>query len=171
MPDVYVEMRTHPICPSCGSKTGVGTIDHLRMAPDFKTSWSCKDCGKCIHLRLQHGVLTECAVNPMEHWVKGVAVLKLEPQDHPIYFAVEHRDYRPKSGEHEDELDRHASRQFLFEEHSCPTNWFKPILVMDGKDSDPHGLLKFVGWREMDIAPYPTQDERVQKLVEEFQRG
>lgn len=170
--EVFTEVRTHPVCPACGSKTGVGAIDHLRSERDFKTSWSCKDCRKSIHLRIEMGTLTECSVNPSEYWVKGIALLKLDPQDHPIYFVVAHDDYRPKSGDGETEEERDSSRRFLFEEHSCPTNWLRPILVMDRDDSDPHGLLTYVAWKPMDVSDRSSaQDDRLIDFVKECRDG
>lgn len=172
MANVYVETKTHPICPECGSQTGIGTIDHLRNEQDFVTRWVCDDCGRSIKIHVVDGTLRSAEVSPAEHWVKGVAVLKLEPQDHPIYFAIEHSDYRPMSAQHESEADRDESRRFLFESHSCPTNWLRPILVVDGADSDPHGLLKYVLWREMDLSDRSSaQDDRVIQIVEEASRG
>jgi len=163
-----VELRTYLICPNCGKN--VSTIDHLLDQPKFQSRWVCKHCGVSVSFRMEYGKVVETSVATGEHWVKGVAVLKLDPQDHPIYFAIDHLDYRPSRPE--DDTERDESRRFLFESHSCPTNWLKPILVVDGDDTDPHGLLKYVLWREMDVSDRSSaQDDRVAELVKEAQRG
>lgn len=70
-------------------------------------------------------------------------LLVLPPQDKPVYFIVESPDY--------DQTD--SQRKFLYESHSCPTNWLNPIHISHDGDNDPHGLIRYVGTRKESELP------------------
>lgn len=64
-------------------------------------------------------------------------LLVLPPQDKPVYFVI--------AKEAHPEYDGDDQLKFLYESHSCPTNWLEPIHIVHDGDNDPHGLLRYVG--------------------------
>ncbi len=136
--------QTYAICPHCGKDAG--QVDHL-LGRDIETRWSCKSCGGGY--RLQFTVDGTVTVAPTaDRTIKTMDVLVLEPQLSPVYFIVEGMRFEPA-----DDRDEHDSKEFYYEEHSCPTNWLKPEMVYFEGDSDPHGLLKFVTHVDADVLP------------------
>ncbi len=77
---------------------------------------------------------------------KTYDLLVLPPQEKPVYFIVE-RDDDPEYNQTDD------ARKFLYESHSCPTNWLQPIYMVHDGDSDPHGLIRYVGNRKASDLP------------------
>lgn len=78
---------------------------------------------------------------------KTYDLLVLPPQDKPVYFIVERPD-DPRYNQTD------AQRKFLYESHSCPTNWLQPVYMRHDGDSDPHGLIRYVANRkESDLPP------------------
>jgi hypothetical protein len=69
--------------------------------------------------------------------MKTYDLLVLPPQTKPIYFIVERED-----DPNYNQTDR--ERKFLYESHSCPTNWLQPIYMVHDGDNDPHGLILYV---------------------------
>jgi hypothetical protein len=78
---------------------------------------------------------------------KTYDLLVLPPQTQPVYFVVEREDY-PEYNQTD------ADRKFLYESHSCPTNWLQPVHMVHDGDSDPHGLIRYIGTKkEADLPP------------------
>lgn len=73
-------------------------------------------------------------------------LLVLPPQDKPVYFIVERED-------HPDYNQTDDSRKFLYESHSCPTNWLKPVHMTHDGDHDPHGLILYIGSKKESELP------------------
>lgn len=65
---------------------------------------------------------------------KRFDVLRLDPQDKPIFFIVEAFD-----------PDQQEASRYYYEEGSCPTNYISRVdtIIIDG-DTDPHGLFEFM---------------------------
>lgn len=82
--------------------------------------------------------------------MKTYDLLVLPPQDKPVYFIVE-RDDDPRY------LQTDSDRKFLYESHSCPTNWLKPVYMVHDEDADPHGLIRYVANRNQTQLP-PDED-------------
>lgn len=79
-------------------------------------------------------------------YTKTYDLLVLPPQDKPVYFIVE-RDDDPRYNQDD------ASRKFLYEMHSCPTNWLKPIYMFHDGDPDPHGVIRYVANKKSSELP------------------
>jgi hypothetical protein len=75
-----------------------------------------------------------------------LVLLKLEAADRRVFFVLRQPKYDHQNGpDWTPDNDR-----YFYEEHSCPTNWFKDIVgVIENGDEDPHGFLEFV--RAVDI--------------------
>lgn len=76
-----------------------------------------------------------------------VVLLKITPDLAPLYLVVRHRIYPPENdpfdlyrGVSDDEADA-----YLYEEHTCPTNWTNDILsIISDDDEDPHGIVEWI---------------------------
>ena len=76
---------------------------------------------------------------------KRYDLMVLPPQDKPVYFIVQ-TDDNPKYNS-----DEHL--KFMYESHSCPVNWLEPVYMVHDGDSDPHGLIRYVGSRKESELP------------------
>jgi len=81
---------------------------------------------------------------------KTYDLLVLPPQDKPVYFIVE-RDDDPAYNETDEQ------RKFLYESHSCPTNWLQPVYMVHDGNNDPHGLIRYMANRKESVLP-PDSD-------------
>lgn len=80
-------------------------------------------------------------------------LLRLPPQDRPVYFAVSSRRYEPTYDD--------AHHRYFYEEHTCPTNWLRDVFAIQaGSDSDPHGLFEFVAARDGEAPDDPNEECR-----------
>ena len=87
-----------------------------------------------------------------ENCKKVYDLLVLPPQDKPVYFIVERED-DPLYNQTDEQ------RKFLYESHSCPTNWLEPVYMVHDGNSDPHGLIRYVASRKETDLP---DDESVE---------
>lgn len=78
--------------------------------------------------------LTESIFSDAGSVAKQYDIVRLDPQDEPIYFIVE--AFSPTDPE---------TTAYWYDEGTCPTNWLKTVdtIIING-DSDPHGLFAFV---------------------------
>lgn len=70
---------------------------------------------------------------------KTLVLLMIEGKETPIYFVIEGLSQWPQPL---DEMISHA--RYLYEEHTCPTNFIRIPLIASGGDLDPHGVFEFV---------------------------
>ena len=139
----------HLLCPHCGK--GEHDVSHVMISGSFGP-WYCNECGGEFEGR--RGTSGEINVELRSgRKVITVDVLVLPPQEQDVYFVVEGMRFEPPS-EQQPERERLASS--FYEEHSCPINWLKPVMVYTDGDSDPHGLLKFVS--TVDSAALPPDE-------------
>lgn len=67
---------------------------------------------------------------------KRFAILRLPPQEKPVYFVV------PSMTDGDDR----DMQEYFYEEHLCPSNFFLggcELIIVDS-DTDPHGLFELV---------------------------
>lgn len=157
------------VCPHCDATDGL--VDHLQ-AGQSAGPWYCKACGGSYVLRVPYD--GEIVIEPREgRRITTYDVLVLRPQEKPVYFVVEGMRFEGERWQNADE-DESASKQFFYEEHSCPTNWLEPEMVYFDGDTDPHGLIEFVATRDADTFP-PVEDtgpnDHDAALVEFIQRN
>jgi predicted RNA-binding Zn-ribbon protein involved in translation (DUF1610 family) len=149
-----IKMDPHIVCPSCGDDEHF-RCEHILAFPIGRRfgPWHCQSCGHAIvGTRTADGIDIEPSA---ERKIATIDVLVLKPQKTPVYFIVE--GMRFEGGRDHDPLrDEADSKQFFYEEHSCPTNWFKPVMVYHDGDADPHGLIEFVATR--DDAAFPPDE-------------
>ncbi len=155
-----IKMKAHIVCPHCGNGDGYA-CDHILSGGEWAGGfgpWSCDDCGHSITGKL----MPDGSLDIEEHaeqWVKTIDVLMLPPQSKPVYFVLETKRWIPAADSwmaNKPEHDEAAGKRFLYESHSCPTNWLKPAMMYYDGDSDPHGLIEFVATR--DDATFPPDE-------------
>jgi predicted RNA-binding Zn-ribbon protein involved in translation (DUF1610 family) len=137
---VEIRMVPHIVCPACGDSTGFRCDHVLRGSFRHVGPWFCDQCGHSFMFeRVDRGI---AATPRSERKVTTLDVLALDPQAEPVFVVVEGMRFE---GDAQDDGTTEAERkQFHYEEHSCPVNWLRPVLVYAAGDADPHGLLRFV---------------------------
>jgi hypothetical protein len=101
-------------------------------------------------LRAEHASADGTQAKKREH---GLLLLRMERgNDEPLYIVVEHS----RMWDDEDVWD------YFVNEGTCPTNLLRCEALIDGEDTDPHGILEFVQWMprppEMDV--FPRMEDR-----------
>lgn len=136
----------HLACPLCDK--GEHRCDHIEPGQTFGP-WRCRVCnGSFFGRRLPTGkILVEAS---RERWVPTLDLLVLQPQEKPVYFVVEgqrlvHDDVDTSDQQQDSEAN---SKAYHYHEQSCPTNWLKPVVMAYDGDTDPHGLIRFVSYRD-----------------------
>lgn len=63
--------------------------------------------------------------------------LEIPPQTHPITLVVQGVRFEAKEDV--------SHTRYYYEEHTCPTNYFRDVLeIYLGNERDPHGLAKYL---------------------------
>ncbi|WP_435018516.1 hypothetical protein TA3x_000490 [Tundrisphaera sp. TA3] len=122
-------------CPACGiSEYRVCHLFGGRIPYNFGP-WHCDDCGAVFTGRINSPNDIELEVDDSQRDIPVFDVLVMPPQQHPLYLIVKAMAYGGDV----------KSKQFLYEEHTCPINWTRDILklVIEG-DNDPHGLFEYI---------------------------
>lgn len=133
-------------CPNgCAYKF---TVEHLftDMQDRQAGPWYCEECGQAWNPCVRAGVLhvEPARQSKRDRWV----ILELIPPAQPLRFKVKGARYF-RDGKHEGSDD---STRYLYEEHTCPTNWMKEVTeVYLGDESDPHGLCRVVAEYDHDV--------------------
>jgi hypothetical protein len=119
-----------------------GPCAAAKGTPRTAGPWYCDDCGDSWNIEYTAESIDVTRSNRPRQ-VKRHVVLELSPQTSPIRFRIT-RSCDP---------DLNAGNaEYLYESHSCPTNWLRDIdLVEFEGDQDPHGLIQFVN--QFDATP------------------
>jgi len=125
---------TCPFCNTDGTE-GPGSADHLIQNNTSFGPWYCKSCGKAIYGKTENGdVFVEKSDKTLE---ESLVLLRLDPQQQSIFLIVKGRIFDGKLDEDSD--------QYLYEQHTCPTNFLGDVeVVIIGEDNDSHGLFEYV---------------------------
>lgn len=138
---IVTRTKTYAVCPAC--EKDAGAIDHL-LGQILSTRWYCQSCGQSYSLTFSADGTVEISL-AVGRKVTTVDVLVLKPQEKPVYFVVDGMRFE---GEGHDDREENDHKQFYYEEHSCPTNWFKPTMMYFDGDDDPHGVIEYVATRD-----------------------
>lgn len=138
---------TYAVCPACGADAG--SIDHL-LGKDMQTWWYCDSCGQRYQLAFKSDGTVDITL-ARGRKITTMDVMVLKPQPKPVYFVVE--GMRFEGERDDDDRDENESKQFLYEEHSCPINWLRPVLMSYDGDHDPHGVIEYVCYRDESELP------------------
>lgn len=131
------------ICPWCGAKSGC-RVDHLYgEAPRGFGPWYCEACGEAMEGTVQIGPLVQVHKAASTKRMTPRLVLLKRDGPSPVYFVVSDHDHI--DGVEPTDEERQVNAEYLYEEHSCPTNWLRDVVaVIEDGDADPHGFLSFV---------------------------
>lgn len=136
--------HTHVCCPHCGEEAG--RVDHLFDDREWREAgpWYCESCGDAYKVRVNSP--TDIEVEPVAgHKIDTFVLLKIEPQEKPVFFVVKGLQIGTREEGHE---------RYYYEEHSCPTNYVRCEAIISESDSDPHGIFSFVR-----SIPIPEENE------------
>ena len=139
---ITVETTTYVHCPSCNAKAW--PIDHVLADKALLDTlcWSCPYCGVACELHIKSPTEVEIVINSnMSISVPCLHLLKMRPQDHPVFFVIRSFDYyRGHDGQ-----APFANAKYYYEEGTCPVNWIADIeMIAAGNNTDPHGLFEYV---------------------------
>lgn len=143
-------VKTVLVCPGCDFPTEYST-DHLwdeeRRVGQSWGPWYCDNCG----VGFTGTVLNGNGLNDIEIYTKSrqipiYVLLKHEPGEaccSPIYIVL---DTTLTISEGETFEQAAEGLDYLYEEHTCPTNWMRGdvVKIRYMGDSDPHGVFEFV---------------------------
>lgn len=134
------------VCPWCHGRSG-HRIDHLfqGQSRDFGP-WSCEKCHRSFRGTVDMTaptVLVKIEKAESDPGRRTLALLRFDGADGPVFFVLEAGRRRVGDGKMDHEFS--DGLKFLYEEHSCPTNWIGTCeMIIQGDDTDPHGFLEFV---------------------------
>lgn len=129
----------HAVCPHCKKPDGV--VDQL-LGQETWTRWYCDHCGGAYSLSFTGEGGVTIAPLP-DRCIRTIDLLVLPPQEKPIYFVVQGMRFS------DDTRPVYDAKGFYYEEHSCPTNWLQPELMVQDGDPDPHGVLQYITTRDV----------------------
>lgn len=122
-------------CPVCGKhQFSVGHV--LDKDRDFMR-WNCDVCGSAIRFRIEAGQVIFEQADP--EWKRIPCAVELACGDYLFILKTQ-------CLERETPEERDEGHRYLFNEHSCPTNFADEInaIVHPGTgDTDPHGALAY----------------------------
>ena len=94
---------------------------------------------------------------------KTLVLLRLFQRDgSPVYFVVESSTILDDN----EPLDQ----SYLYDEHTCPTNYIRIEAVMTPTEDDPHGVFEYVRsvWMPHDYGVDQNEDEKIRELFPEI---
>lgn len=117
------------------------SVEHLFGHHESAGPWACDECGEAWRLAIKGEAIEMTRAPKHDYGPRVVVVLEIPPQTEPIRFKLTKR----RAAEFTDENER-----FLYEEHTCPTNWLGDVDEMYiGEDPDPHHIIRFVEARAL----------------------
>lgn len=140
-------------CPDCGQEH---FVEHLIAEPsEDGHRWRC-DCGQSWRFHVLDGTGVELSRSDAERSEPVLVTLEMPPQDKPVRITLRgERYYQPGSKTDTAEADERL--RYVYEVHSCPTNWLTNLTeVYLGDEADPHGLFKFVKAEPWDDEKHST---------------
>ena len=127
----FTETLKKVVCPTCHEPGS--TVNHLIDEPSIReTAWHCNQCGMEILIKVGLGGLY---VAPGKQKCDRTLVLL---QNDQIALVVEGINFSDQPND---------NNEYFYNEHTCPTNYLTRVIdVIDLKEkqTDPHGLFKFV---------------------------
>lgn len=132
---------TFLICPECGDERS--RLDHLTVGTSFGP-WYCDECGLGIN-----GKVTadgpEIEIHK-DRLVKTFVLLRLRAplnDGENVHIVIDGKASRPYNWVLNLAKQR-GHDEFLYNEHTCPTNYLRCEAIFDGDDEDPHGIFEYV---------------------------
>jgi len=138
---MQIKQQTVCICPKCNSDMRVSWyVDYVLSdrkkaegkPPTFEQT--CKGCDTSYEFFVHSPTDIDFKEIPTKQF-SGLMLVKRP--DEELYMVVEQNFY-VRNGKVD--LDN----EFWINESTCPTNWFKVLLVAEDGDPDPHGVFQWV---------------------------
>jgi ribosomal protein S27AE len=125
-------------CPACGQ--GEFRYDHLEPGRSWG-SWACDECGVWIDGTISAAGLPQVKYSEKLPNIPTLVLLRLRKplKDGAFVHAV----IEAKCHDGKEDLIG-SGDEFLYNEHTCPTNWLGIAIIIDGEDTDPHGVFEWV---------------------------
>lgn len=159
--------KTFLICPWCEKESGC-RVDHLCQGFESHSfgPWSCEGCGckmtgSTSWTEKGHEITVERHGSIVPSFRPCLTLMKMPGTK--TYFIIGGNRYVVEN--HERGRTPADHQRYLYEEHSCPSNWMKNVVaVIDEGDPDPHGFLAYV--RHVDRGE-PEDDEDYREIFPE----
>ncbi len=137
MSATYEVRHVFCFCPWCQEKSGQ-RVDHLfASAPTPFGPWYCDVCGRGFTGNVDELRNVTLHKNDRDQYVRTFVLLRRA--DTNLFLVLDAKRHVDKDD------DGHGHLQYLYEEHSCPTNWLREcVAVIDNGDADPHGFLSVI---------------------------
>ena len=144
--ELATKTKQYIVCPHCECDDTFA-VSHLLETKGKKTlgTWYCDKCGKSIS-----GTVSEDGSVEIEKTDRTKedchVLLELEPQKHSVFLVAKGMFFNG--------LFKSSDKQYYYEEHTCPLNYFREAeVVMTEESSDPHGLFKYKGGIPKQLEP------------------
>ncbi|HEV2674099.1 MAG TPA: hypothetical protein VGV37_06115 [Aliidongia sp.] len=141
--------RLYFACPSCGYDEAHEVTHFLANQRDTCAGpWQCEECGTVVNFlwssENQTVEITSIVARPKP--VNGYMLLRLaQKTESPVWFIVEHQIYT-RDGPPESMEEWIEHQRYWVNEHTCPTNIIRVAAIIEGADTDPHGVVEFVAF-------------------------
>lgn len=135
--------KTLAECPKCKYSMDVSWYVELvheprRLEKGEKPEFdrTCKGCDTTYHF-VSASALDLTMTEVATHEWRGLMLVKRP--DEELYIVLEQAYYADR----ETGLPR-IDNEYWVNEHTCPTNWFKVLLIAENGNPDPHGVFEWV---------------------------
>ena len=143
---MIVEVETELSVRCCVCREHKFRIDHLPF--DCPVFWTCKFC--CSQVAINR-LKDKVEMQPTGKRMSPITVTLRTKTDPPIEFKLHTWKYECSQDESPEEFIEHQI--YLYETHTCPTNWTSSIVkIIFKEDEDPHGFAEFVSVEDGHIA-------------------
>lgn len=147
------------LCPQCGDAASHRVTDLEPESPARRSF--CRSCGLGVVSRARRG--GEVFVEELpERALPNYVLLRLVPQERPVYLVVRDLVCERPAGAGEDEEDAFfRSQEFLYNHQLRPRVYVgKSVVILREGDEDSYGLFEYVASHPRPPSPRPDEDER-----------
>lgn len=130
-------------CPKCKFEINTAWYVNLVLSERVKAKGkeptfeqTCRGCDAAFKFHVTTPTdITYEEIKPSK--ISGLMLVKHHTEE--LYMVVEQTFYEDRrTGEFNLDLE------YFIDEHTCPTNWFKVLMVAENGDVDPHGVFRWV---------------------------
>lgn len=132
-PKIETETKHYFLCPECGKYRH--SYGHLLDGKEQRWgTWFCGNCGLGVDVHVTaEGKLTVKQRPEVPRFLNQLVLLRRGN----LFLVVKHRHAEDTT---EDQV------RYYFDEHTCPTNYFRDtqVIIQLPDNADPHGLFSYV---------------------------
>lgn len=138
--EIITHTTRHIKCPACGHDKD-HRCNHLKPGYQFGP-WYCDECGVAITGTVTSTGEIEIEIFTKQRSIPIYVLLKHDPGEAacpPIYLVLETSTVVDGNNDFTEGLE------YLYNEHTCPTNWTHDIVkIRYMGDDDPHGVFEYL---------------------------